>query len=292
MSTYDKITDVVIEELEKGNIPWRKPWRGTGGMFANATSKKEYRGMNVMLLAIASMRHGFTSQYWMTFNQAKARGGHVKAGAKGTQVIFWKFFEIEGTKSNGEKKIDSIPMARVYTVFNLEQTEAVNINLPTAGELVAHNPIEQAEKIVAGYQFGPTIKETDLARAYYSSGADHINIPKRGLFTSGEEFYSTLFHELTHSTGHERRLKREGIIENHYFGDELYSKEELIAEFGAAFLCGQADIQNIETVKNSAAYLRNWLKVLRGDKKLLISAAAQAQKAADHILGRTAKVEA
>ena len=176
-------------------------------------------------------------------------------------------------------------MLRYYSVFNVEQCEGLKMPVENTDDApLEFNPIEAAEAIVNGYEGKPTIKETEKARAYYSPGLDYIHMPKRETFHSVEEFYSTLFHELTHSTGHENRLKREGIIGMHYFGDAVYSREELVAEFGAAFLCGHAGIENV-TLDNSAAYIQSWLKVLKNNKQWLVIAAAQAQKAAEHVLG-------
>lgn len=288
-SIYEAITAEIIGELEKGSIPWRQPW--IGGSPANLLSKKDYRGVNYFLLSMKAQSKKYQSRYWLTFLQAKQLGGHVKSGEKGTQVVFWKFLSEESKNEvSGEVSEKRIPMLRAYTVFNLDQTEGVKV--PKGAVIVENDisPIESAETIVKGYVTGPTI-ETGDARAYYRPSADTVNMPRRELFNSPEEFYSTLFHELTHSTGHERRLNREGIAEAHFFGEEIYSKEELIAEMGAAFLCGTAGIANSATVQNSGAYLKSWLKVLRADKRLVVTAAAQAQKAADHILGRKWEAE-
>jgi antirestriction protein ArdC len=174
-------------------------------------------------------------------------------------------------------------MLRYYSVFNIEQTEG--ITPPPAEE--THNlfhPLANAEKIVANVPLNPDIKYGGN-RAYYSVSLDYIQLPHQHTFNSIEEYYSTYFHELTHATGHSSRLSRKSILEPSYFGSHEYSKEELVAEMGAAFLCGHAGIEN-KTIENSAAYIQGWLRELKNDKTLLIHAAAQAQKATDYILNR------
>ncbi len=275
---YAMITDRIIEELEKGTVPWRMPWNGyIKGFPQNFTSKKSYRGVNIFLLQLA-MR---STPYWITFKQAKQLKGSIKKGEKGYPVIFWKFLE-SVDKETDEKK--NIPLLRYYTVFNLDQCEGIKLPEIDQPETREFSPIEQAEKIIADMPNKPTIKH-DEARAYYRPSADVVNMPKKKLFLSDAEYYSTMFHELAHSTGHTSRLNREGDAKNHMFGSKDYSKEELIAEMGSAFLCAESNIEN-ETIENSAAYIAGWLSKLKGDNRLLIQAAGKAQKAADYILDR------
>lgn len=277
---YEIITDRITKQLEQGNIPWRKPWKGEAHAPRNFVSKKAYRGINLFLL---NADNRFTSPYWLTFKQCTDLGGKVTKGEKAAPVIFWKWLDVDEKDESGTKA-GRVPMLRYYSVFNVEQCTGLTLPVKAPETLLDFNPIEAAEAIVKGYSTAPEIKETEKARAYYSPGLDYINMPVRSTFHSVEEFYSTLFHELTHSTGHEKRLKREGIIGMHFFGDAVYSREELVAEFGAAFLCGHAGIENV-TLDNSAAYIQSWLKVLKNNKQWLVIAAAQAQKAAEYILG-------
>jgi antirestriction protein ArdC len=275
---YSMITDRIIEELEKGTVPWRMPWNGyIKGFPMNFTSKKTYRGVNIFLLQLA-MR---STPYWITFKQAKQLKGSIKKGEKGYPVIFWKFLE-SIDKETGEKK--QVPLLRYYTVFNLDQCEGIELPEIDQPETREFSPIEQAEKIIADMPNKPTIKHNE-ARAYYRPSADMVNMPKKELFLSDAEYYSVIFHELTHSTAHQSRLNRENETKNHMFGSKDYSKEELIAEMGSAFLCAESNIEN-ETIENSAAYIAGWLSKLKNDKKLLIQAAGKAQKAADYILDR------
>jgi len=275
-SVYEIITSRIVEELEKGQVPWRKPWRTLPP--ANLVSKKPYRGINVFLLAL----QGYGSQYWLTFNQAKQLGGNVRRGEHGTKIVFWKFDRYETETAEGETEERKSAFLRYYTVFNLEQTEGLKalMALPPAF------PIESAEEIVKGMPNPPTFEQD--AHAAYIPSRDVVTMPSRAAFDSQAEYYSTLFHELTHSTGHAKRLAREGFDNPQRFGSESYSREELIAEMGSAMLCGVAGIEQ-STLANSAAYLKTWIARLKSDSRLVISAASAAQKAADYIRGESPK---
>jgi antirestriction protein ArdC len=275
-SAYEVVTESIIKQLESGVAPWRKPWRTE--MPANLASKKEYRGINVFLLA----SQGYGSRYWLTYRQAQTLGGSVRKGEHGSKVVFWKIDEYrKEDKETGETENRKSILLRYYTVFNLEQCEGIKSPEPT--RVIA--PLEQCEIIVNSMPNPPSLEQD--SRAFYRPSTDTVGVPARSAFDSGEEFYSTLFHELTHSTGHPSRVGREGIMEHNPFGSEDYSKEELVAEMGAAMLCGVAGIQS-RTLGNSAAYLQSWINRLRSDSRLIVSAASQAQKAADYILARTA----
>jgi antirestriction protein ArdC len=273
-SVYEIITNQILAELERGEVPWRKPWRTLPP--ANLITKKPYRGINVFLLAL----QGYGSQFWLTFNQAKQLGGNVRRGEHGTKIVFWKFDSYEKETAGGEIEERKFAFLRYFTVFNLEQTEGLKALL----ELPPAFPIESAEEIVKGMPNPPAF-EQDFRAAYFPS-QDVVTMPSRTAFASQEEYYSTLFHELTHSTGHAKRLEREGFDTPQQFGSESYSKEELIAEMGSAMLCGVAGIEQ-STLANSAAYLKAWICRLKADSKLVISAASAAQKAADYIRGES-----
>jgi antirestriction protein ArdC len=273
---YEVVTESIIKQLESGVAPWRKPWRTE--MPTNLASKKEYRGINVFLLASL----GYGSRYWLTYRQAQTLGGSVRKGEHGSKVVFWKIDEYrKEDKETGETENRKSILLRYYTVFNLEQCEGIKSPEPT--RVIA--PLEQCETIVNSMPNPPGFEQD--ARAFYRPSTDTVGMPARSAFDSAEEFYSTLFHELTHSTGHPSRLGREGIMDHNPFGNEDYSKEELVAEMGAAMLCGVAGIQS-RTLDNSASYLQSWINRLRSDSRLVVSAASQAQKAADYILARTA----
>jgi len=273
-SVYEIVTDQVIQQLESGVAPWRKPWRTLPP--ANLVSKKPYRGINVFLLAFA----GYGSQYWLTYRQAQALGGNVRRGEHGTKIVFWKCNTRETETADGEIEERKSAFLRYYTVFNLEQTEGLKalLRLPPAF------PIESAEEIVKGMPNPPAFEQD--SRAAYIPSRDTVTMPSRAAFDSQAEYYSTLFHELTHSTGHAKRVGREGIEKIQPFGSEDYSKEELVAEMGSAMLCGVAGIEQA-TISNSAAYLRSWINRLKADSRLVVSAARAAQEAADYIRGES-----
>lgn len=275
---YQKITDKVIEAMEAGQVPWQKPWKSIQGEWPTSLQTgKPYRGINVWLLSIESMLHGYSSPYWVTFKQAKERGGNVRKGEKATEVVLWKPISKEIENEEGEVEERKTWLLRSFSVFNLDQTEG--IEMPEAEPLPVLDPIEACESIVTGYFDGPTIDHNGGNRAYYAPALDAVRMPKMGQFDSSESYYHTLFHELAHSTGHDSRLKRNLAL----MGKEDYSKEELVAEMSAAFLSGEAGIEF--KVDQTAAYIQSWLKVLKDDKKFVVSAAAQAQKASDRILG-------
>jgi antirestriction protein ArdC len=283
---YELITNRICDLLGKGIVPWKKPWNGGEGIPQNLISRKPYRGINVFLLSSLC----FESPYFLTFKQAKEFGGFVKSGEKACPVIFWKWLEKqdpEGEVFDAEgNRISRIPLLRYYSVFNVAQTEGIPSDKipPTGTTENPFNPVQAAQSIVDGLPNKPLIVNSE-ARAYYRPSTDLVNVPRPNLFQVGEEYYSTLFHELTHSTGHESRLNRKGIVELNSFGSHEYSKEELVAEMGAAYLCAQSGIVE-STIQNSAAYISGWLKRLRNDNKFVVQAAAQAQKAADFILNR------
>src|SRR5258706_8400220 len=282
-NVYEIVTEQIIKQLESGTAPWRKPWHDE--MPCNLISGKEYRGINPFLLA----SQGYGSRYWVTFNQANKLGGHIRKGEKSSIVTFWNIGEEKIVKnSEGIERKSKPILLRYYSVFNVEQTEGIadKLGLGNAGPRVSL--IEGCESIVKAMPNAPAMQQSD--RAWYRPSTDSVGMPSRSLFNSSEEYYSTLFHELTHSTGHSSRVGREGIEQLNTFGSESYSKEELIAEMGAAMLCGVTGITPA-TIQNSASYLQHWIERLRGNSKLLVSAASQAQKAADFIRNTSAKSE-
>ena len=278
IDTYEALTDRIIATLESGVVPWRKPWKGGANAPQNRVSRRPYRGINSFILGISP----YSLPYWVTFKQAKDLGGSVRKGEKGTPVIFWKFLD----RPQPDGTVGKFPMARTYYVFNLEQTEGVKplVADQEAKEPVQVDPIAACDAIVAGFQGCPQIAHGG-SQAYYRPSTDTVHMPDRSSFLGSTEYYSTLFHELGHSTGHSKRLDRDTLGGVHGFGDHSYSKEELVAEFTAAFLCGEAGIA-ASTVENSAAYIGHWLTKLRNDKKMAIQAAGHAQRAADHILSK------
>jgi len=275
---YEIITETIIEKLEQGTVPWHQPWSNEA--VKNLISKREYRGINVFLLGASR----YANPYWLTFRQAKQLGGHVKKGERSTPVVFWKWLERErDNPDTGETETVSTPLLRYYRVFNVEQCEGIPAEkVPTLENARDFRPIEEAERVVQEMPQRPIIQH-EAAQAFYRPSADVVNMPAPKLFTGDEEYYSTLFHELTHATGHESRLKRLETDKLAAFGGKDYSQEELVAEMGSAFLCGHCGIAE-RIIDNSAAYIQGWLRRLRNDKSLVVFAAAQAQKAVDFIL--------
>jgi len=288
---YEEITAKVLAALNEGTVMWHKPWHTTGDSFpVNIDSNRRYRGINVFLLDFTAMQMGYGSPRWGTYRQIAARGGQVRKGEKGTEVVFWKILKKE-QEIDGEKQEVKIPMLRFYTVFNEDQADwdPENDRRRPVAERVERDPVEAAEEILAEYlATGPDVRHGG-DRAFYRPGGDFIMLPHIGDFDSVEAYHSTKFHEVTHSTGHTKRLAREGIADGTFgaFGDPVYSKEELVAEMGAAMLCGIAGIDQAATIPETAAYLAHWRDALQGDNKLIVQAAAQAQKAVDLVLGTT-----
>jgi antirestriction protein ArdC len=212
----------------------------------NLSTLKAYRGVNVFLLAMS----GYDSPFWLTYRQAQKLGGNVRKGEKGSPVVFWKQWETEHATTGDAVKI---PLLRHYTVFHVTQCDGIDRLVPRA-EVVdnANPPIESCEAVVANMPRRPDIRH-DFDAAFYRPAQDMVGMPPIGRFDTSAAYYATLFHELTHSTGHADRLNRDGITNPMQFGSEPYGREELIAEMGAAFLCAQCGIETA-TLDNSAAY--------------------------------------
>ncbi len=271
---YQQITDRIIAELEKGTVPWHRPWSCSSGAISRATGKP-YSILNQLLLPQ-------TGEY-VTFKQAIEEGHPVKKGEKASMVYFFKFIDAED-KENGEKK--QIPLLKYYSVFHISQCEGMKPRF--ASSVPVHSdlqPGERAEQILQDYvdRSGVKLKNQHSDKAYYSPARDEIVIPEISQFTDKAEYYSTAYHEAVHSTGHSTRLNRISDIAR--FGSETYSKEELCAELGASYLVNAVGLETPSSFGNSASYIKNWLSVLKGDKRFIVSAAGQAEKAVQMILG-------
>ncbi len=273
---YQLITDRIVAQLEKGQVPWRKSW-SEAGLPQNLITKKPYRGLNVWLLASL----GYTQNYFLTFKQAKQLGGSVIKGEKSCPVVFWKWVEYEDKESEEVKKV---PFLRYYSVFNVEQCEGIPEDKIPKIETNQNNPIQACEQIVQNMPQRPPIKHQEQ-RAFYSPPIDFVNMPKMETFIDSESYYATLFHELVHSTGHENRLNRPEVTDFTFFGSHEYSKEELTAEIGACYLTNHAGIGE-KHFDNNIAYIQGWLNKLRNDKKFIVYASARAQNATDFILNK------
>lgn len=270
MNVYEIVTERILDELAKGRIPWRRPWR-TEGPAINYVTRKEYRGINRLLLAGGE---------YLTYKQIQERGGKVKKGEKSSIVVFWKQLEIED--DDGEKK--EIPILRYYRVFSIHQCEGIDTKLAGV-ERVDIQPIEEAEKVFTSYveRESISVQHVDPNRAYYQPDSDIINLPELNQYEHAEEYYSTAFHEAAHSTGHESRLAR--LTKVAALGSASYSKEELVAEISAAYLCESCGLDADKTITNSAAYIQGWSEKLKKDPRLVVLAAGAAEKATEYILG-------
>ena len=279
IDVYEIVTNRIIELLESATIPWQQPWSG-GEVPMNLISKRPYRGINVWLLASLQ----YERNLFLTWEQLKAINGSVHKGEHGHVILFWKNMPKKPEELDEEGEAKTIPMLRYYKVFNIAQCRDIPESLIPIIEAKEFDPIAECEALLAAMPDCPQIRHKE-PRAFYNPLLDSINMPKQKSFKIPESYYATLFHEIIHWTGSEKRLHRKTLSDMKPFGSESYAMEELIAEMGSAFLCHHAGILPAG-IKNTAAYLKGWLGVLRNDKKFIITAAGQAQKAADYILGR------
>lgn len=281
LDVYQIITSRIIELLEQGTVPWKKPWTEDGvGIPKNLLSKRPYRGINFWLL----LSLNYQQNLFLTWDQIKTIGASVKKDEKGHVVVFWKNTQMQPEELDDKGNPKMKQTLRYYKVFNIEQCRDIPEGLLPKQEASQNdfNPIMECESIMHSFTSCPDIQHKEQ-RAYYHPQQDFINMPKRNSFSSEASYYATLFHELVHSTGHEKRLGRTSVTDMHEFGSEAYSLEELIAEMGTAYLCSFAGIGN-EEIENSAAYIDGWLAKFKNDKRFIVKASGQAQKAVDYIL--------
>lgn len=278
VNVYELVTNRIIEQLENGVIPWEKPWSGTLEGAFNRISKKPYSLLNQMLL----LHDG----EYATFNQWINLGGKIRKGEKSEIVVFWKIQPIEEIKEDGEKIIKQIPLLRYYNVFHISQVDGVK-ELDKKELNNDIEPIEHAENVINDYKTREHLQiiETLSNKAFYSPTMDYVQVPQKEQYKNINEYYSTLFHELIHSTMHKSRLNRvseqKGLA---HFGNEEYSKEELIAEIGSTTILSLLGIETTKTFKNSTAYIQSWLRVLRNDNKFIVSASSKSEKAVKYIM--------
>lgn len=276
MNVYEIITNKFVESLEQGIIPWHKPWSVNGWAY-NYTTGKAYSLVNQMLLAGGE---------YLTFEQVKKLGGKVKKGERGSVCI--SYFESYQKDEDGNnipetKKV----LPRYYYVFEVSQCEGIERKKEDSSR-VDHQPIDEAQTLLNDY-FGRetvTLNHHMNGKAYYSPSTDEVVLPEMSLFKSAQHYYGTAFHEMTHSTMHKDRCNRaeERFGKCVAFGSKEYSKEELVAEIGSAFLCSHVGIDSNEIFDNSKAYIQSWIKKLHDDPKFIIEASSKAEKAAKYIL--------
>ena len=321
LDIFADTTNRIIEMIEAdGLLPWQKPWKGDRGFPTNLSSGKEYRGINIFILGFSP----YACRYWLTFKQAKelavkeARkagrkikqivetkegkacrpwyldedtgeaflGGIKKGEKKYGYVVFWKWIDYSRTEAdeNGDEKVidSSVPMLRFTPIFNALQTSGITIPQPEKEK--DFSPVAECEKLLESYKHGPTVNFGG-DRACYSPILDTISCPKPDTFKTPEDYYSVLFHEHIHGTGHERRLNRKTLTAAGYFGGHNYSEEELVAQMGSSFLSAITGVHTPKVEENSAAYLKHWMAKIKSDPKLLVHSASRAQKAVDFIRG-------
>jgi len=287
---YEVVTNRIIERLEQGELTWRKTW-SSYGLARNYVSGKAYKGINMLLMNLFSPH---SIPYYLTFKQAQDLGGNVKKGAKAQQVFYFNVIFKDANDQTISKEVAAtmgdnvkvIKFLKYYNVFNVEDIEGIEFKIDDL-KLLPNEKIERCEQVLNAYPSPPEYVEKDRAGAYYTPKEDSINMPPIEQFESAEAYYATFFHESIHSTGHPKRLNREGVAQFDRFGSERYSLEELVAELGASFLCGLTGIDREPVIENTAAYIQGWLKKLKDDKQFIFKAAAEAQKAVDFIVGNT-----
>ena len=296
-SICKRITERILGFLEQGIVPWQKPWNGGKANAPRSVStKKVYRGTNLAILGCA----GYESPWWLTFGQAKKLGGQVRKGEKSFPIHYWKFHPAQDCKTclggqplcehcGGSGKYQPFPSLFSFNVFSANQCDGLPEKYYPAikddDEVRDFTPVEACDEIIANYPDSPKVYHDQADSCHYRPSADEVHMVKPEKFISDEEYYSTFFHELVHSTGHKKRLAREGVTGLNFFGSHEYSKEELVAELGSTFLCAIAGIDRSEVIQNSASYISGWKSKLSDNEDWIVWAGSRSAKACDHILG-------
>lgn len=280
MNIYTEVTNRILSQLEAGVVPWRKTW--TTGLPKSLTTGREYRGINILVLGTRP----YSSRYWVTYREAQRLDGHVRKGEKATPVVYWHW-RTEEDLARLREKADTKDLAPCVpftsAVFNLDQVEGISRPEDDMREL-QHNRLGIAEQLFAVMPDKPEIVHSRTVEPGYSIRLDRVTLPHMGQFESADEYFCTLYHELTHATGNARRLNR--FTQGEGDARERYGFEELVAEFGAAFLCGFAGIGNPLSEALTASYIRGWSEVFLRDQRIILRAASAAQRAADYIRGK------
>jgi antirestriction protein ArdC len=273
MNVSEIVTNRIIEQLEKGIIPWNKPWGSAKAI--NYVTRKPYKGMNILLLDQPGE--------YLTFNQCKAAGGSIKKGAKSKMIVFWKMYNKEVDADEADKKTKTIPVLNYYNVFHISDCDGVESKIK-GNEKPELESIPDKDEFINKYMSNEQIRyeQEHSDKAYYTVEQDKIHLPLTKQFEGIAEYYSTLFHEMIHSTGHQKRLNRLELAQYHS-SKEVRSKEELTAEIGAATLMNESGLESAGSFKNSTAYIQSWVSVLKNDTNMIIQASSRAQKAVDYI---------
>lgn len=288
-NVYQMVTDRIIAQLQKGEIPWQKPWSANAEDLGaiNYVSRKSYSQLNQMLLGKAGE--------WLTFKQIQALGGKINKGAKAGMVVFFtqtkhlkKVQEIKDGNMIESEVLVMFPVLRYYNVFHIDDTTGIETKIKEVPAEEVQEPIQEAEDIINGYLSRESAlkfqNNIHSGKAYYSPSKDCVVVPMISQYEDANEYYSTTFHELVHSTSHESRLNRK-CDKVASFGSADYSREELVAEIGSAMLCSHCGLDSEKAFKNSVAYIQGWLKALKNDEKMIVWAASRSEKAAKYIIG-------
>lgn len=286
-NVYAMVTDRILAMLDNGVIPWQRPWTGST-LCLKRSNGKPYSFLNQLLLSpnFDGSLESLNGGEFATFNQIKSEGGTLKKGSKGLKVVFYSPYKIVEKNENGEEREKTIPLLKWYTVFNIKDTDLTPKYEREQTKIA--EPNEEAEKILTNYWTteGVKVKREKLSgRACYSPITDTITLPMIEQFEETAEYYSTAFHESVHSTGASSRLARK--LDNS-FGDEEYSKEELVAEIGASALVSICELETHNSFKNNVAYIQGWRDTIAKDNRLIVSATGKAEKAVDRILNPVA----
>jgi antirestriction protein ArdC len=280
---YTRVTNKIIEDLEKGQLTWRKPW--SSEHLAENVSRPlrandvPYTGINTIMLWATAAEKGYTSQYWMTYKQASEMKAQVRKGEKATTVVYADKITKEEADESGEAKTKHIPFLKTYAVFNVEQIEGLPEAFYKAPEVKLLNSDERILKVDDFFSNTKAVIRKG-GKAAYNETQDQILMPPYESFYEAKGYYATLAHELTHWTKHSSRLNRD--MGRTRYGDEGYAKEELVAELGSCFLAADLGLEP-ESREDHAAYIQSWLKVLKDDKKFIFTAASFAQRAVEYI---------
>jgi antirestriction protein ArdC len=305
------VNDKVIDGLKDKGLSWFRPWKsGEENQPMNRVSRKHYKGFNIFLLNAEMIRHNYSSNQWLTYKQCAEKGGQVSRGSKSTDVYFWKigYFDAKTKRYLSDKDVKSVNLSekitingtvqarykktfsvRYYKVFNVDQCEGIDAIEFEPSINASFTSNEMVDSIVDGYisRSNPLILNVSKTsnQAYYSPSNDLVVMPKQDSFVDSDSYYKTLFHELAHSTGHQRRLNRKGIAEVNYFGSESYAQEELVAEISSMYLTGLCDLNPQDSHSNSQAYINGWVKKFEDEAKECFYAMQQATKCSSLILG-------
>jgi antirestriction protein ArdC len=297
---YQEVTGRITAALEAGTIPWRQPWTSAAGRPASMSTGRPYRGVNALLLGLAAADRGYASRWWGTYRQIGELGGQVRRGEHSVQVVFWKQLEVSYDPGSQRRDADvdhlrTVPLLRAFRVFNAEQADDLPARYCAAEATAGPDLAGQPQDVLDGYLAagGPRLVHAAGANPSYDIVRDQITLPAPAQFPSREAYYATAFHEAAHSTGAPHRLNRPGVAGFDHYGSGRYAREELIAEIGGAMLSASTGTSTEASLReDTAAYIAGWLRALGDDRRLVVTAASQAERAADLVLEPQRQAEA